>query len=83
MLLGGNGTKQGETVPPIFVNVLSGWKEAAFKLIAKSSAQDDPHSPSNFRPIALTMALSKLLSGILKDRWLKHMSINGYLDLEV
>ena len=61
----------------------SGWKTAVFKLIAKSSAKDDPHSPANFRPIALTSTISKLFSGILKDRWLRHMTANGYLDADI
>ena len=60
-------------------NVPSAWKEVAVKLIPKTSAKEDPSSPSNFRPIALTPA-SKLLSGILKDRWLRHMRNNNYLD---
>ena len=58
----------------------SNWKVAVFKLVGKSTAVEDPHSPNNFRPIALTPATSKLLSGILKDRWLDHMLDNGYLD---
>ena len=60
--------------------VPSDWKAAAVKLIPKSSAQEDPSSPGNFRPIALTPAVSKLLSGILKDRWLRHRRANNYLD---
>ena len=63
--------------------VPSGWKRGVFKLFAKSSAREDPHQPGNFRPIALTPVLSKLFSRILKDRWLRHMSINGYLNSEV
>ena len=51
-----------------------------FKLIGKSAALTDPHSPNSYRPIALTPAISKLLSGILKDRWLQYMLYNGYLD---
>ena len=42
--------------------------------------QDNPASPSNFRPIALTPTVSKLLSGILRDRWLRYMRDNNYLD---
>ena len=61
-------------------NVPSSWKMAAVKLIPKSSAKEDPSSPGNFRPIALTPAVSKLLSGILKDRWLRHMRANNYLN---
>ena len=57
-----------------------GWKNSVFKLVGKSAANDDPKSPSNFMPIALTPAVSKLFSGILKDRWLRHMTLNGYLD---
>ena len=61
-------------------SVPSSWKVAVIKLIPKSSAQEDPSSPGNFRLIALPPAVSKLLSGILKDRWLRHMRTNGYLD---
>ena len=64
-------------------SVPSSWKVAAIKLIPKSSAQEDPSSPGNFRPIALTPVVSKLLSGILKDRWLRHMRANGYLDSDL
>ena len=60
-----------------------GWKNSVFKLVGKSAANDDPKSPSNFRPIALTPAVSKLFTGILKDRWLRHMTLNGYLDGDV
>ena len=49
--------------------VPSSWKNAVFKLMGKSAASDDPHSPSNFWPIMLTPAVSKLFSGILKDRY--------------
>ena len=51
-------------------SIPSAWKEAAVKLIPKSTAAEDPSAPGNFRPIALTPAVSKLLPGILKDRWL-------------
>ena len=44
------------------------WKMAAVKLIPKGTAEQDPSSPANFRPIALTPTISKLLSGVLKDR---------------
>ena len=64
-------------------SVPSAWKEAAVKLLPKSSAKENPSSPGNFRPIALTPAISKLLLGILKDRWLRHMHLNGYLDSEL
>ena len=37
----------------------------------------------NFRPIALTPVVSKLLSGILKSRWLRHMRLNHYLDSDI
>ena len=61
-------------------SVPSSWKVAVIRLIPKSSAKDDPASPGNFRPIALTSTISKLLSGILKNRWLRHMRANDYLD---
>ena len=60
--------------------VPSSWKRAALRLLPKGSAQDNPVSPSNFRPIALTPTVSKLLSGILRDRWLRYMRDNNYLD---
>ena len=58
----------------------SAWKVAAVKLIPKSSAEEDPSLSVNFRPIAITPAVSKLFSGILKDRWMRHMKSNGFLD---
>ena len=63
--------------------VPSGWKGGIFKLVAKSSVREDPHQSGTFRPIALMPGLSKLLSAMLKDRWLRLMSINGCLDSEV
>jgi hypothetical protein len=63
--------------------VPSAWKVAAVKLIPKSSAREDPSSPGNFRPIALTPCISKLLSGILKERWLRHMRANNYLNSDL
>ena len=64
-------------------SVPSAWKVAAVKLIPKSSAREDPSSPENFRPIALTPCISKLLSGILKERWLRHMRANNYLNSDL
>ena len=61
-------------------NVPSTWKAAVVKLIPKGPAQDNPSSPANIRPIALIPAVSKLLTGILRDRWLGHMRLNNYLD---
>ena len=49
------------------------------KLIPKSAAKTNLSLPGNFRPIALTPAISKLFSSILRDRWLKHMLANRYL----
>ena len=60
--------------------VPSSWKSTVVKLIPKSRAQDDPSSLGNFRPLALTPAISKLLSGILRDSWLRYMRANNYLD---
>ena len=61
-------------------SIPSTWKVAAVKLIPKSSAEEDPSLPSNFRPIALTPADSKLFSGILKDKWMRHMKSDGFLN---
>ena len=49
----------------------------------KNSAADDPTSPSNFRPIALTYSVGKLLTTILRNCWLGYMTTNGYLDSSV
>ena len=51
------------------------WRFAVIRLIPKSAALEDPASPGNFWPIALTSAVSKLWSGIFKDQWLR-----DYLD---
>ena len=59
------------------------WKVTVFRLIGTNAASEDPHCPKSFRPIALTPAVSMLLSGILKDRWLNHMVANGYLNTAV
>ena len=46
----------------------------------KGAAEEDPSTPGNFRPIALTPSISKFLSGILKEIWLRHMRANKYLN---
>ena len=61
----------------------SQWKLAAIKLIPKSSAKDDPTSPSNFRPIALTSCIGKLFTTILRNRWLTYMVENKFLDRSI
>jgi len=63
--------------------VPSHWKLAAIKLIPKSSAKDDPTSPSNFRPIALTSCIGKLFTTILRNRWLTYMVENNFLDRSI
>ena len=60
--------------------VPSAWRVAVGKLIPKDAAKEDPLSPGNFRPIALTPSISKLLSGILKNRWLRHVCANKYFN---
>ena len=52
------------------------WKTASIRLIAKGSAKDDPSSPSNFRPIALTSCIRKIFISILKSRWSTYMLEN-------
>jgi len=64
-------------------SVPNAWKIACIKLIGKSTAKEDPKYPSNFRPIALTSCIGKIFTTILKNRWLKHMLGNGYLDRSV
>ena len=56
------------------------WKCAAIKLIPKASASDDPNNPGNFRPIALTPCVGKLYTTLLRNRWLRYMVANRYLD---
>ena len=56
------------------------WKCAAIKLIPKGSAVEDPTNPANFRPIALTACIGKLFTTLLRNRWLRYMISNKYLD---
>ena len=60
--------------------VPSGWKYGAVWLIPKAAARDDPDTPSNFMPIALTLCVEKLFTTVLNHRWLSFMVSNGYLD---
>ena len=59
------------------------WKVAVIRLIPKNTAKDDPTHPGNLQPTALTSTVSKLLSGILKNRWLRLMRVNEYLDRDL
>ena len=63
--------------------VPSAWKLAAVRLIGKSTAEADPSTPSNFRPIALTPCVGKLFSTILRNRWLHYMLSNKYFDRSI
>ena len=56
------------------------WKCAAIKLIPKGSVVEDPTNPANFRPIALTACIGKLFTTLLRNRWLRYMISNKYLD---
>ena len=58
----------------------SEWKCAAIKLIPKGSATEDATNPANFRPIALTPCIGKLFTTLLRNRWLRYMVFNKYLD---
>ena len=59
------------------------WKLASVKLIAKAAANSDPASPSNFRPIALTSCVGKLFTTVLRNRWVRYMTTNGYFNTSV
>ena len=59
------------------------WKVGVIQLLGKSSAEKDPSSPANFRPIALTSCLGKIYTSILKLRWQAFMIDNGYLNTSI
>ena len=65
-----------QTVPSL-------WKKGVIRLIPKAAASAEPHLPSNYRPIALTSCVGKLFTTMLKNRWLKFMVSNNYLDTSV
>ena len=58
------------------------WKQAIIKLIPKQPVYADPSVLSNFRPIALTPAIGKLYTNIIKDRWTSFMVKNHYWTLD-
>ena len=58
-------------------------KMASVKLIGKPAAKDNPTSPTNFRPIALTPCIGKLFTSILCERWLSFMISKNYLDRRI
>ena len=60
-----------------------GWKQGVIRLIPKAAASEDPLSPSNFHPIALTSCVGKLFTSLLKNRWLSFITTNGYLDTSI
>ena len=45
--------------------------------------RSDPSSPANFRPIALTSCVGKLISTIIRNRLLEYMLGNRYLDKSI
>lgn len=59
------------------------WKQGVIKLIPKVAAEEEPHTPANFRPIALTSCVGKLYTTMLKTRWLKFTTSNNYMDTSV
>ena len=59
------------------------WKQRVVHLIPKAAAAENPHSPANFHPIALTSCVGKLYTTLLKDRWLRFMLVNNYLNTSV
>ena len=67
---------QSATIP-------TSWKRGVIRLIPKASAKNNPQDPSNFRPIALTSCVGKLITTIMKNRWLAIMISNNYLDTTV
>ena len=49
--------------------VPNAWKVAVIKLLPKPAADQEPTSPANFRPIALTSCVGKIFTKILQHRW--------------
>ena len=49
-------------------------------LVPKPAAESSPEEPGNFRPIALTSCVGKIYTTMLKNRWLRFMVANNYLD---
>ena len=64
-------------------SVPSLWNMGVIRLIPKSAASQDPHLPSDFRPIALTSCVGKLFTTLMKNRWLQFMVANNYLNSSV
>ena len=64
-------------------HVPSFWKQGVVRLIPKAAAAENPHSPANVCPIALTFCVGKLYTTLLKDRWLRFMLVNNYLNTSV
>jgi hypothetical protein len=65
-----NKSVASETVP-------DGMKESVIIMIPKKS--DDPHSPTNYRPISLTSSLGKLLERIMCSRLYRFLNDNNLL----
>ena len=59
------------------------WKVGVTRLLGKKKAEADPCQPSNFRPIALTSCIGKVFTSVLKQRWMKYMLDNRYLNTTV
>ena len=64
-------------------SIPSTWKVGVIHLLGKKKAADDPSTPSNFRPIALTSCISKVFTSLVKRRWLSYMVTNNYLNTSV
>ena len=67
---------EGNTVP-------NAWKVAVIKLLPKPAADQEPTSPANFRPIALTSCVGKIFTRILQHRWQGFMLRNNYMDRNI
>ena len=63
--------------------VPTSWKQGIMRLVPKEAALKKPEELGNFRPIALTSCIGKVITSILKNRQLDYMVSNRFLDTNI